>query len=105
MLGKMGYERLLVGSGEHLEALGGVIESVVVKVARDGEVGFVGNRTLAGDIKPTFTDAEALKPVAEKLIGDSLIAELSHGGHADLGASEGSGRPVDGVAGTVFVGE
>ena len=66
-------------------------------------MGFVRDGTLAGDVEPSFAEAETVEPMSEEFVGDAFIAELSHRSHADLSATEGSGGAVDGNARAVLV--
>ena len=94
----MGDEFLPVFGIEHEETFRGIVEAVIVKVARDRKMSLMGNGTLSANVKPSFAETKSLKPVLNQFIGDPFITKLAHGGEADLGAPKGTRRAVDAVA-------
>ena len=80
------------------EGLRGIVMAVVVEVAGDTEVGFVGNRAFASEGKKAITLGEAIEPFIKTFICYRLVTVSAKGDVAGLTTGERAGRAVDAFA-------
>ena len=80
---------------ERFDAIAGIAMSVVEKVSRHREPGFMRNRTFAADIEPTIALAQPNEPLFDHFIGNFFVAPEPQGIVTGLRTGKAATRAID----------